>query len=124
MIAPLVGRDHYSTAPKGSITPANLRQAYFADGQKTELVLEFDQPVKWEADLVSEFRLDGEKGLVDSGSANGNLLRLKLKQTSSAKTITYLDSANWSQKRLLKGENGIAALTFCETPISATPASR
>jgi hypothetical protein len=34
-----------------------------------------------------------------------------------AKSLTYLDSANWNQDRLLRGENGIAALTFCEVPI-------
>ena len=28
---------------------------------------------------------------------------------------------SWSQNRLLRGENGIAALTFCEVPIQAGP---
>jgi hypothetical protein len=43
---------------------------------------------------------------------------LKLSGVSTAKTITYLDSAAWSQDKLLRGKNGIAALTFCEAPIS------
>ena len=32
--------------------------------------------------------------------------------------ITYLDELSWSQDRLLVGRNGIAALTFCNVPIS------
>ena len=81
------------------------------------LVLEFDQAVQWNDKLASEFYLDGEKGRVASGSASGSMVMLKLKGPSKAKTLTYLDSANWSQERLLRGENGLAALTFCEVPI-------
>ena len=58
--------------------------------------------------------IDGEKGKVVSGSASGNSVTLKLAGTVNARTITYLDSKEWSQKTLLRGENGIAALTFCE----------
>ena len=49
---------------------------------------------------------------------SGNVLTLKLTAPSTAQTITYLDSRSWSQDNLLYGENGIAALTFCEVPIS------
>ena len=42
---------------------------------------------------------------------------LKLGNPMDAGRISYLDSASWSQSRLLRGENGIAALTFCEVPI-------
>ena len=80
-------------------------------------MLEFDQPVKWDDKLASEFYLDGEKGKVASGSATEAVVTLKLKAPLKAKTLTYLDSAKWSQDRLLRGENGIAALTFCEVPI-------
>jgi hypothetical protein len=54
----------------------------------------------------------------------GNVLTLMLKQASTAETITYLDSKSWSQDRLLDGANGIAALTFCEVPISAARTAR
>ncbi|MBL8762085.1 MAG: hypothetical protein JNL50_12365, partial [Phycisphaerae bacterium] len=43
---------------------------------------------------------------------------LKLKAPSTARHITYLKEAKWSQDLLLVGENGIAALTFCEVPVS------
>lgn len=124
LIAPLVERDHYSKSPVASITPPNLRRAYFENEQKETLVLEFDQPVTWHADLINEFQLDGKNGQVVSASTVGNKLTLKLRQSSSAATITYLDSASWSQKRLLRGENGIAALTFCEVVIEPRPNSR
>ena len=81
------------------------------------VVLEFDQPVKWDDTLASQFYLDGEKGKVASGRVAGKVVTLKLAAPSSAKTITYLDSKEWSQKTLLRGENGIAALTFCEVPL-------
>ncbi|MEY5061130.1 MAG: hypothetical protein RIS45_1051, partial [Planctomycetota bacterium] len=29
----------------------------------------------------------------------------------------YVDSDRWSQKSILRGENGIAALTFCDVEI-------
>ena len=51
-------------------------------------------------------------------------MTLKLAAPSAAKTITYLDSSAWSQKTLLRGENGIAALTFCEVPLLPPPPHR
>ena len=79
--------------------------------------MEFDQPVKWDNALVGQFYLDGEKGKVVSGAVSGNTVTLKLTAASTAKHLTYLDSSSWSQDKLLRGENGIAALTFCEVPI-------
>ena len=80
-------------------------------------MLEFDQPVRWDNTLIGQFQLDGKKGQVVSGVVSGKSLRLKLAGPSRAGLITYLDSAAWSQDHLLPGENGIAALTFCEVPI-------
>lgn len=118
LIGPLVERDFYGKRPGESITAPNLKSVRFASAAGDALVLEFDQPVRWEEKLASEFYPDGEKGRVASGSANRSTVTLKLKGPSKAKTLTYLDSANWSQERLLRGENGLAALTFCEVPIA------
>ncbi len=52
-------------------------------------------------------------------SIKENVVTLKLKEASSAKKITYLKEMSWSQKRLLIGANGIAALTFCDVTIGA-----
>jgi hypothetical protein len=117
LIAPLVERDHYGRKPDASITPPDLTGARFADAKREEILLEFDQPVVWDDALASEFYLDGDKGRVASGSAAGNLVTLKLKSASPAATLTYLDGASWNPKNVLRGANGIAALTFCEVPL-------
>src|SRR5262249_22650233 len=102
-----------------AITPPNLVRAYFPSAKKDEVVLEFDQPVQWDNALMGQFYLNGQRGKVASGAAVGDRVTLKLIGASAARTITYLDSAAWSQKSLLVGGNGIAALTFCEVPILA-----
>ena len=117
LICPLVERDNYGVIPKTSITPANLKHASFANGKNDEIVLEFDQPVKWDNALAKQFYLDGDNESVVSGSVAGNVLTLKLASPSKAKAITYLDSKAWSQATLLRGANDIAALTFCEVPV-------
>lgn len=78
----------------------------------------------WKESLVSEFYPDGLNGLIVTGAVAGNVLTLTLKQASAAATISYLDSKSWSQDRLLDGANGIAALTFCEVPISPAKPAR
>jgi hypothetical protein len=68
--------------------------------------------------LTSQFYLDASgENQVTAGAVSGKVLTLKLKGASAAKKITYLDSKSWSPNNLLYGENGIAALTFCEVPI-------
>jgi hypothetical protein len=42
---------------------------------------------------------------------------LRLASPTDARTISYIDGDQWSQKLILRGANGIAALTFCEVPI-------
>jgi hypothetical protein len=119
LICPLVERDLYGRRFSRSITPPNLVGARFASAAKDAVALAFDQPVQWDDALAGQFYLDGRRGEVASGQAAGKVLTLKLKNLAAASTITYLDSAQWSQKTLLRGENGIAALTFCEVPIQA-----
>ncbi len=117
LIAPLVERYNYGRLTTASITPPDLKRVRRVGPD--ELLLEFDQPTAWNPTLVSEFLVDGVRGRVASGSAQGNAIRLRLSGNGSATKLTYLDSANWSQARLLRGVNGIAALTFCEVPIEA-----
>lgn len=114
LICPLVERDNYGKVFNTPITPPNLKWAYYTSGKKDKIAMEFDQPMKWDNALASQFYLDGEKGRVASGSTSGNVVALKLASASSATKLTYLDSKSWSQSSLLRGENGLAALTFCE----------
>lgn len=124
LIQPLIERDFYGKAPTDSITAPNLKKAYYATSANDAIVLEFDQPVVWKDSLNREFYLDGAKGKVASGAVSGSVLTLKLKEASAAKKITYLKEMSWNQQRLLYGENGIAALTFCNVPISKNSAAR
>ncbi len=123
-IQPLIERDNYAKVFTQSITPPNLKQAGYTSAKQDEIALEFDQPVVWTNSLVSQFHLDGQAGKVISGNASGNVLTLKLTSAASAKTITYLDEKTWSNENLLYGQNGIAALTFCEVPLASTKPSR
>jgi hypothetical protein len=122
LLAPLIDRDLHGLYPKNSITAPDLVRATYSDSTRSRLVLEFDQPVRWDPALITEFQLDGDKGLVASGKTDGPRLILTLHQPSQAKTLTYLDSASWNPERVLRGLNGIAALTFCEVPLEPTPA--
>ena len=120
LIQPLIERDNYGQVFTRPITPPDLTRARYTSSRKDEIALEFDQPVSWHAELASQFYLDGEAGKITSGAASGPVLVLKLKEPSAAGKITYLKDRSWNENNLLYGENGIAALTFCDVPI-ATP---
>lgn len=119
LLQPLIERDLDGRVPAAPITPPNLLRAAYPDAARDTLRLEFDQPVVWQEKLATEFYLNGEPGLVTSGSVSGNVLTLKLKGVANAKQITYLQEKKWNQDNLLLGTNGLAALTFCEVPIAS-----
>jgi Concanavalin A-like lectin/glucanases superfamily/Domain of unknown function (DUF2341)/Carbohydrate esterase, sialic acid-specific acetylesterase len=120
MVQPIIERDHYGKVPAAPVTAPNLRRAAYVGGAKDTITLEFDQPVVWNDTLAGQFYLDGEKDKVASGSITGNVLALKLKESSTATKITYLKEIAWNQDTLLNGANGLAALTFCNVPIEAS----
>jgi hypothetical protein len=119
LLEPLIERDNYAKQPTSSITPPNLKRAYYTSAARDAIALEFDQPVVWKDSLADQFYLDGKPDKAASGSVSGNVATLKLRAASSASKITYLKETNWSQDKLLFGANGIAALTFCNVPIAA-----
>lgn len=121
LIQPLLERDLLGLTPGASITPPDLLRAHFADAERRRIVLAFDQPVVWSESLRSEFTLDGARDQVVKGEAVGDTLVLELKAATTAAAITYLDSAHWQPENLLRGANGIAALTFCAVPIEPAP---
>lgn len=112
---------HLYGAERQPFDSPNLQRAWFAGASRDEVVLEFDQPMRWDARLISEFTLAGQRGQVEAGrldeSTGGRRLVLKLKAATQADRITYLDSASWNPENLLYGQNGLAALTFCEVQI-------
>ncbi len=118
LVQPLIERDNYGRKVTEAITPPNLVRAKFTTAAKDAIALEFDQPIVWADALASQFYLDGEKDKVASGLLNGNVLTLKLAAPSAATKVTYLKESAWSQDKLIRGTNGIAALTFCDVPLS------
>ena len=122
LIGPLVERDHYHRQFEQPITAPNLTRASFTSDKHDELTLEFDQAITWSDALTSQFHLDGKAGQITSGSADGHRLTLQLKNPSKAGKLTYLDSASWNPNNLLYGQNGLAALTFCDVPIETPKA--
>jgi hypothetical protein len=121
LIAPLVEQDFYGKTFTQPITPPNLLGATFVDTDRQQLELTFDQPVTWQPVLAKAFAIDGHLAPIASGTVNGNTLILQLSAPSNASTITYLDSKSWNPKDVLRGANGIAALTFCAVPIEPKP---
>jgi hypothetical protein len=117
MVQPLLEADHYGRVLSGPLTAPNLCSATF-HVQRDSITLEFDQPIVWDDKLTEQFYLDGEKGKIATGNVDGPKLTLKLKERSSATKITYLKEIDWNQDTLLLGLNGIAALTFCNVPIT------
>lgn len=119
---PLVARDVHGRTNKGSITPPNLRRASWTSAARTAIALSFDQPVTWDDSLAPRFYLDGQHDLVKTAGVSGSLLTLVLKRRSSAHRLTYLIGSRWNRKDpVLRGANGIAALTFCSVPIEEPP---
>ena len=125
LMGPLVERDNYGMNPSSVRTAPDLKKAYYTTSQRDEVSLEFGQSMAWDDAAADNFYLDCVKGLVVSGSASGNVIKLLLAGPSKATSIDYLADNDWDGKstNLLRGSNGIAALTFCEVPLSPSRAT-
>jgi hypothetical protein len=113
----LLERDFYGLQVNGPITAPNLVRANVADATRRSIALEFDQPIVWNDGLTSQFYLDKTEGIVVSGAVTGNVLTLTVKNPGVFERITYLKEMSWNQNNLLFGQNGMAALTFCDVPV-------
>jgi hypothetical protein len=117
LVTPIIQREHYGRKFPTAITAPNLVRAAYVEGQGDRVALEFDQPVQWDDALAGQFLTDGVKGRIAAGEVSGNRLTLRLSEGPKIRAISYLDSAAWSQKTLLRGTNEIAALTFWAVPV-------
>ncbi len=99
LMCPLVERDHFGKAAAASITPPNLKRVYYAGDKKDEIVMEFDQPVKWDNALASQFYLDGEKGNVASGSVARQLPDRKTRTPPARQERSPISTANHGARR-------------------------
>jgi hypothetical protein len=123
LISPLVEQDFYGYMPGTVFSAPNLKKAYYSTTARNEITLEFDQNIAWNPGAPGLFFLDRLAGKVSSGSVTGKVAKLTLTAASTAKTITYLQGAEWAaagsvQGNLLYGSNGIAALTFADVPLT------
>lgn len=114
----MVGRDFFQQPAVKTISPENLTRVYYSQPECDEITLEFDQEMSFEVETAGHLYLDGEKSQVTAGRVSGNLIILKLSEHSNAEKITYLEGKRWANSvPLLRGINGVAALTFCNMPI-------
>jgi hypothetical protein len=123
LIQPLLERDNYGVKPTGSVTPPNLKRAWYASKAKDSIALEFDQPIVWDDAKIPPLYLDAVAAPIQTGKVAGNVLTLELKTPSTANSISYLYGKKWDGKQanLIYGANKIAALTFCDVPIVSGP---
>ncbi len=126
LMTPLIERDHYGVKNVQAFSAPNILSVERVGDKPDSVVLTFDQPVVWSDGLTSEFSFEVGTGLarqpssvkVVGGSAQGATLTLRLSEgLPVGSSISYLDSKNWSQDRLLMGANGLPALTFRSVPI-------
>ncbi len=90
LVGPLVERNNYGKVFDQSISPPDVKRAYYTSDKHDEIALEFDQPMVWNDALTTQFYLDGQEGTVASGAVSENVVTLKLTSGSAAKTISYL----------------------------------
>jgi len=126
LTAPLVGQDYYGIVPSAPVTAPNLLRAYYTTTNRTEIALEFDQNMSWNSFSTANYWLDKVGSKVSSGSVSGKVVKLQLSSAGTTNsTLDYLEDDHWSYNEatssLLKGSNGIAALTFADVPIYTSP---
>lgn len=122
-LVPVVNRDFYGTMTADAVTAPNLQRAFFANANRTAVVLEFDQPMSWSTFSLPNYYIDEVANQVTSGTANGNRVTLQLANAAApTATIDYLKDTIWSPSEsvssLLYGSNAIPALTFANVPIA------
>ena len=114
LMSPVIEQDHYGLDRAKILTAPNLVRGYFTNGERKELVMEFDQPMVWKEENKAWIELDGKAAGITGGKAEGNRLVLGLEGGGEAKKLGYLSGKSWDGKadRLIYGVNGIAALSF------------
>ena len=126
-LTPLVDQDFYGVTPGASVTAPILQRAYYTTTARTEIALQFDQPMAWNSFSTANYWLDKVGSKVTSGSVSGNTVKLELSSAgTTTSTLDYLEDAHWSYTEttssLLYGANGIPALTFADVAIAPSGA--
>ncbi len=115
---PLVNQYNYGMESRISVSPPNIQSVSYTSSRRDEIKLVFDQNVNWDNEVAARFYFDGDAGELSIVSGSGKIMTLKLAGPSTARTLTYIKGGQWTQAdAIIRGENNIAALTFCEVPI-------
>jgi len=118
---PLVNKYNYGVESTVTVTAPNLQSVSYTSARKDEITLVFDQDVTWDDEVALRFRLDDDSAELNSIGGTGKIIILKLAKPSTAKNLSYIRGGKWRQEdAIIWGSNGIAALTFCEVPISVS----
>ncbi len=115
---PLVNKYNYGVNSKVTATAPNLQSVAYTSARKDEIILIFDQDVRWDDEVALRFHLDDDSAELNSIEGAGKIITLKLANPSTSKNLSYIRGGKWRQEdAIIWGSNGIAALTFCEVPI-------
>ncbi len=126
-----LSRYYYGGTDTVNMRPPHVKAAFFISPAKNEIAVLFSNssPASWPADTLNQkmrdyFYLDGQTGKVQSGSVNGDTVKLKLFTSSTATKLTYLPTV-WTHDDslvyggpFLRNPRRIGALSFHDYPIS------
>ncbi len=116
---PLVNQYNYGIEPGEAVAPPNIQRVSYTSARRDEIRLTFDQEVTWDDTVAGQFSLDDESTGLTGIRGSGRVIILKLAGTSAARSLTYVRSGHWNQNAaIIRGTSNLAALTFCEVPIS------
>ncbi|MBL8028526.1 MAG: T9SS type A sorting domain-containing protein [Fibrobacteres bacterium] len=124
---PQVRRDLYGSIDTIRIKSPNISKAFFLDGSRTKLKLEFDQPIQIpSATLRETFLMDGKSVAVDTAvsDTSHNTIILSLRDQSKAKTVSYTPAHYYAGTNTLYtgpwlwSSKGLPVLTFNNFPLS------
>ena len=118
-LLPVVAEHGYGSVPEAPVSLPNIVKATYGNAAKTRVVLQFDQQVVLEDGAISLIKLGGTGDLIISGSARGNTITVELSGAPASDTVTYGDASMKDRDNdpLIRGKNGIAALTFWKVPV-------
>lgn len=132
----LIARDVYNSSDLNGIASPSIRKAYYKTAEKKEVVLEFEagQNMVWKQDTVVngvtqdirdfiyfDYANVQQERVIESGTAEGNRITLKLTKPISATGITYLPNHFKTPfgGPFLKNSRGMRAFTFHKVTIEA-----
>jgi hypothetical protein len=116
MLHPLILREVHGKLQNPDLSAPNLLR--IESNAPGSLTLVFDKEVVWDDQLANQFYLNGKEGLVKRGHGEGDKVTLAFPPDEKPGYLTYLRERSWNHDNLLRGKNGIAALTFCKVAIS------